>query len=268
MLPGQGQQVRDNRFREGANVIEIDFTGRTVLVTGGSSGIGNGIAHTFRRAGARVLVTGTRPGATDYAGEEGSDLTGLEYQQLDVGDDAAVDAFDPGLDRLDVLVNSVGTVAYKRQEFAMEGWRRVMDVNINGVMHCCTKWHDLIAASDIEGGGSIIIVSSMASFHATRGNPAYSASKGGLRTLTMTLAEAWGRDGIRVNAVAPGFVDTKLTKVTRDNPDLYEGTIRDTPLGRWGTPAEMGGVALFLASPLAAYVTGAMIPVDGGKGLS
>jgi len=249
-------------------MIEIDFSGRQVLVTGGSSGIGNGIAHVFRRAGAKVMVTGTRATAADYDGEEGSDLDGLTYHRLDVGDDDAVAAFQPGLDRLDVLVNCVGTVAYRRQEFEMPTWRRVMDVNLNGVMHCCTKFKDLIAASDLPGGGSMIIVSSMASFHATRGNPAYSASKGGLRTLTMTLAEAWGRHGIRVNAVAPGFVDTKLTKVTRDNPDLYEATIQDTPLGRWGTPEDMGNVALFLASPLSAYITGAMIPVDGGKSLS
>lgn len=249
-------------------MIPIDFSGRTVLVTGGSSGIGNGIAQVFRQAGATVHVTGTRTAAADYDGVDGSVLDGLVYHRLDVGNDAAVDAFDPGFDRLDVLVNSVGTVAYRRREFEMPGWRRVMDVNINGVMHCCTKFKDLVAQSDLPGGGSIINISSMASFHATRGNPAYSASKGGLRTLTMSLAEAWGRDGVRVNAVAPGFVDTKLTKVTRDNPDLYQATLANTPLGRWGTPAEMGTVALFLASPLAAYITGATIPVDGGAGLS
>lgn len=249
-------------------MINFDFSNRTVLVTGGSSGIGNGIARTFLNAGARVIVTGTREKATDYAKGEGSNLDNLEYYQLDVCDYVAVESFDPGVDKLDVLINSVGTVAYKRQEYHMDGWHKVMNVNINGVMHCCVKWHDQIAKSEIRGGGSIIMVSSMASFHATRGNPAYSASKGGLRTLTMTLAEAWGRDGIRVNALAPGFVNTKLTKVTRNNPKLYNDTLRDTPLGRWGTVDDMGGVAIFLASPLAAYITGVTIPVDGGKGLS
>jgi len=238
----------------------IDFSGKTVLVTGGSSGIGNGIARVFRDAGAELHVTGTKPAASDYD----SDMKGMRYYQLDVGDDAAVDAFAPAFARLDVLVNSVGTVAYKQAEFQMPGWRRVMDVNLNGVMHCCTKFRPLLAQSK----GSIVIISSMASFHATRGNPAYSASKGGLRTLTMTLAEAWAKDGIRVNAVAPGFVDTKLTKITRDNPQLYEATLQNTPLRRWGQPEEMGTVALFLASPMASYVTGAMIPVDGGSGLS
>jgi len=249
-------------------MIAIDFTDRTVLVTGGSSGIGNGIARAFRAAGARVVVTGTRASADDYADDEGSDLSGLDYHALDIADDAAVEAFAERLDRIDILVNSVGTVAYRRREFTMPVWRQVVDVNLNGVMHCCTLFKDRIAQSDLAGGGNIIIVSSMASFHATRGNPAYSASKGGLRTLTMSLAEAWGPDGVRVNALAPGFVDTKLTKVTRDNPELYEATLAATPLRRWGTPADMGHVALFLASPLAAFITGATIPVDGGMGLS
>lgn len=238
----------------------IDFSGKTVLVTGGSSGIGNGIAQVFRRAGAEIHVTGTRKSKADYD----SDMEGMRYYQLDIGDDEAVDAFSPDFKRLDTLVNSVGTVAYKKQEFQMPSWRRVMDVNLNGVMHCCTKFQPMLATSK----GSIVIISSMASFHATRGNPAYSASKGGLRTLTMTLAEAWGKDGVRVNAVAPGFVDTKLTKITRDNPALYEATLRNTPLGRWGEPREMGTAALFLASDMASYITGAMIPVDGGSGLS
>lgn len=238
----------------------IDFKGKTVLVTGGSSGIGNGIARVFRDAGAQVHVTGTQAAASDYD----SDMRDMRYYRLDVADDRAVDDFAPDFDRLDVLVNSVGTVAYKQAEFQMAGWRHVMDVNITGVMHCCTKFRPMLAQSK----GSIVIVSSMASFHATRGNPAYSASKGGLRTLTMTLAEAWAKDGIRVNAVAPGFVDTKLTKITRDNPQLYEATLKNTPLGRWGQPEEMGTAALFLASDMASYITGAMIPVDGGAGLS
>ncbi len=239
---------------------QIDFSGKEVLVTGGSSGIGNAIARVFRAAGARLTVTGTRERAQDYD----SDLREMRYFQLDVGDEAAVAAFDPGITRLDTLVNSVGTVAYKRREFEMATWRRVLDVNLSGVMQCCTKFHPALAAA----GGSIVIVSSMASFHAVRGNPAYSASKGALRTLVMTLAEAWARDGIRVNAVAPGYVETKLTRISRDNPAIYERTIADTPLGRWGEPEEMGTAALFLASPMASFITGHTLPVDGGKGLS
>lgn len=244
-------------------MITIDFAGKTVLVTGGSSGIGNGIAHVFRRAGASVHVTGTRQ-ADAYQGQDGSDLGGLSFHRLDIADDEAVAEFAKGFHSLDVLVNSVGTVAYKRKEFEMETFRRIMDVNLNGVMHISTLFHDRLAAAK----GSIIQIASLASFFSTRNNPAYSASKGGLAILTKTLADNWGRDGIRVNAIAPGFVESKLTRVSRDNPKIYEASIRRTPMGRWGTPEDMGNAALFLASPLASFITGQTICVDGGISLS
>ncbi len=243
---------------------EIDFSNKTVLAVGGSSGIGNGIARVFRAHGATVFVCGTRPSAEDYAGEESSDLSGLNYFLLDVADDKKVESFQPPFDKLDVLVLSQGTVMYKRAEFQMENFRRVLDVNLMSVMSCCVKFHDMLAATK----GSIIIIGSGASFHAVFGNPAYSASKGGLLTLTKTLGEAWATDGIRVNGIAPGLIDTKLTKVTRDHPRRYEDSLAQIPLRRWGTPEDMGGVALFLASPLAAYVTGQMIVADGGMSLS
>jgi 3-oxoacyl-[acyl-carrier protein] reductase len=132
------------------------------------------------------------------------------------------------------------------------------------VMACCLKFHDMLAATK----GSIIMIGSGASFHSVMGNPAYSTSKGGMLTLTKTLGEAWARDGIRVNGIAPGLVDTKLTKVTREHPRRYEDSLAEIPLRRWGTPEEMGGIALFLASPLASYITGQMIIADGGMSLS
>ncbi|MDZ4319627.1 MAG: SDR family oxidoreductase, partial [Phenylobacterium sp.] len=113
-------------------------------------------------------------------------------------------------------------------------------------------------------GGALITVSSTAAYHATRGNPAYNASKTGVLGLTRTLAVAWAQDGIRVNGLAPGLVDTKLTKVTTENPDRLAASLRQIPAGRLGTPDDMAGVALFLASPLAAYVYGQTIPCDGG----
>lgn len=242
----------------------LDFHNKTVLVVGGSSGIGNGIARQFRDHGATVFVSGTRPSADDYRDTEGSDLSGLSYFQWDVSDDKTVEELQPPFDRLDVLVASQGTVIYKQGEFKMAGFRHVVNLNLMSVMHCCLKFHDLLATAQ----GAIIIIGSGASFQAVMGNPGYSASKGGLRTLTKTLGEAWARDGIRVNGIAPGLVDTKITKVTREHPKRYEGSLEEIPLRRWGTPEEMGGVALFLASPLSSYVVGQMIIVDGGMSLS
>lgn len=243
---------------------EIDFTNRTVLVVGGSSGIGNGIARVFRDHGAAVFVCGTRPTAADYKDDEGSDLSGLTYFQLDVTDDNAVAALRPPFDRLDVLVLSQGAVIYSQGEFQIPGFRRVIDVNLISVMACCVKFHGMLAATK----GSVIILGSGACFRSTKGNPAYSASKGGVLALTRTLAEAWARDGIRVNGVAPGLVATKMTKVTWDHPRRYQDSVEDIPMHRWGTPEEMGGVALFLASPLASFVTGEMILADGGQSLA
>ncbi|GGC57723.1 SDR family NAD(P)-dependent oxidoreductase [Chelatococcus reniformis] len=239
---------------------ELDYSGKNVLVVGGSSGIGNGIAQAFRARGASVFVWGTRAGAADYSADDGSDLTGLTYARVDVSDFAAIEGHQPPFSKLDVLVLSQGQVIYKRGEFTTDGFRKVVDVNLNSLMACSAKFHDMLAAA----GGSLIIVSSTAAFHSTKGNPAYNASKTGAFGLTRTLGEAWAADGIRVNGIAPGLVDTKMTKVTTANPERLEGALRGIPLGRLGTPQDMAGVALFLASPLAAYVVGQTIPVDGG----
>lgn len=239
---------------------ELDFSGKTVLVVGGSSGIGNGIAHAFKDRGAAVHVWGTRANASDYSAAEGSDMTGLHYARIDVSDFDAIEKYDPPFKSLDVLVLSQGTVIYQRGEFKMDGFQKVMDVNVNSLMACAIKFHPLLAVAK----GSLITVSSTAAFHSTRGNPAYNASKTGAVGLTRTLAEAWAKDGIRVNGIAPGLVDTKLTKVTTENPERLAGSIQGIPMRRLGTPADMAGVALFLASPLASYVLGQTIPVDGG----
>lgn len=238
----------------------LDFTGKTVLVVGGSSGIGNGIAQAFRAHGAAIHVWGTRASAADYKADEGSDMTGLQYTRMDVSDFAAVDAHNPPFTTLDVLVLAQGTVIYRKGEFLMDGFAKVMDVNLNSLMACALKFHDMLAATK----GSLITISSTAAFHSTRGNPAYNASKTGAVGLTRTLAEAWAGDGVRVNGIAPGLVDTKLTKVTTENPERLAASLQRIPLGRLGTPADMAGVALFLASPLSAYVVGQTLPVDGG----
>lgn len=237
----------------------LDFSGKQVLIVGGSSGIGNGMAQAFRARGGNVHVWGTRASAAEYAGEDGSDLEGLHYTRVDVSDPAAIDAA-PDFDQIDVLILCQGAVQYGRAEFERAGWNAVVDVNLNSVMDVARKFHDALAAAN----GSLIVVSSTAAFHASLGNPAYAASKAGAVALVRTLAASWAGDGIRVNGIAPGFVATKMTKVTTDHPKRLAGALAKIPLSRMGEPAEMAGAAMFLASPLASYILGQTLIVDGG----
>lgn len=245
-------------------MMDTDFSGQTVLVIGGSSGIGNGMAQAFRLRGADVHVWGTRARTADYADTDGSDLTGLTYTQLDVSDRAAIDAYTPPFETLDVLICCQGIVRYGREEFTRPGWDAVMDVNITSVMDCANRFHGTLS----RGSGSMIIVSSVSGFQSNRGNPAYAASKAAAVSLTKSLGEAWARDGIRVNGIAPGLVATKMTAVTTDNEERMKAALRAIPLRRAGTPDELAGAAIFLASPLASYIVGETIIVDGGLTLS
>ncbi|WP_426164267.1 SDR family NAD(P)-dependent oxidoreductase [Sandarakinorhabdus sp. DWP1-3-1] len=237
----------------------FDFAGKTVLVTGGSTGIGNAAARGFRDGGARVVVTGTRAAAADYAGEDG-DLSGMTYHRLDQGDRDAVAAFDPGIASLDALVVAGAKVAYRRQEFEIDTFADVLATNLTGPMQLAMRFRSALAAAR----GSIVFIGSVASFRGTIGQPAYSASKGGLLTLTRTLAQALAREGIRVNLVAPGLVRSKMTAITWADADRLAATERQVPLGRIGEPDDIAGAILFLASPLAAYVTGTSLTIDGG----
>lgn len=240
----------------------LDFSGRNVLVVGGSSGIGNGIAQAFRANGATVHVWGTRPTPADYDDQPGSVLAGLSYHCVDVSNADAVEQWSAPFDKLDVLVQCQGIVAYKRAEFEKPGWDRVMSVNLDSLMLIATKFR-----SSLQGGGTMIIVSSISGFQANIGNPAYSASKAGAISLTKVLGKAWAREGIRVNGIAPGLVATKLTSVTTEYPARRAAALGAIPDGREGTPEDMGNAALFLASPLAGYVTGHTLVVDGGLSL-
>lgn len=239
--------------------ITIDLAGKTVLISGGSSGIGLGIAQRFLAAGAIVHVTGTRESIDSY--DHADELTTLSYHQVDVRDDDAVRKLVASLSRLDALVCCAGSVAYGRKEFDMATFREIVDINLSGVMSFCTASHDLLKESE---AGTAVIIGSTSSFIATPGQPAYSSSKGALITLTKSLAEAWARDGIRVNGVAPGFVATKLTARSHEDSAVYESTLKRIPLRRWGDAKEIGDATVYLSSPLASYITGQMLLVDGG----
>lgn len=239
---------------------KLDYSGKTVCIVGGSSGIGNATAQAFRTCGANVHVTGTRAGPDDYDKAQGSDLDGLSYAQVDAADDAAITAYRQTFDRLDALICSQGMVLYKRAEFEPENFAKVIQVNLNSLMTFAGAFHDLLK----QAKGSMIIISSTAAYHATVGNPAYNASKTGAMGLTRTLGKAWAPDGIRVNGIAPGLIATKMTAVTTENPKRREATIRNIPVGRIGDPEDMAGLSLFLASPLAGYIVGQTIIADGG----
>jgi 3-oxoacyl-[acyl-carrier protein] reductase len=239
---------------------DTDFAGRRVLVVGGSSGIGNGIAQGFRARGAQVHVWGTKASPADYDPADGSDLVGLGYTSVDVSNPDAIAAASDPFDGLDVLVLSQGTVVYRRGEFERPGWDRVMQVNLDSLMHCAQKFRKQLGASR----GSIVVISSTSAYRANIGNPAYAASKAGAVSLTRTLGQAFAAENIRVNGIAPGLVDTKLTRVTTRHPERLDGALAQIPLRRLGTPAEIAGAAIFLASPLASYVTGQTLVVDGG----
>ena len=242
------------------SVLPLDFKNKRALVIGGSSGIGNGIAQAFRARGASVSVWGTRAQASDYATEPGSDLTGLTYRAVDVTKVDVVEAAAGDVQPLDVLVLSQGIVLYKRAEFEPAGWRHVVSINLDSLLYCC---HALKQAL-LPRQGVIVIISSVAAYSAMIGNPAYGASKAGAASLIKSLGQAWMREGIRVNGVAPGLVDTKLTKVTTENPKRLQATLNAIPAGRQGTTEDMANATLFLASPYSGYVVGQTLIVDGG----
>lgn len=239
---------------------DLDFSGARVLVVGGSSGIGNAIATAFRDRKARVCITGTRGQPSDYTGE-GIDFDGMVYLPLDVTDGDAIDALELPFEGLSLLVNCQGIVPDMEVDPLDAGqFDRVLSINLASVANLCRRFRDDLAAAK----GSVINIGSGACFVAVPHRPSYSASKGGLLTLTKSLAAAWARDGVRVNGIAPGYVPTRMTTANPENAERHARSVERIPMARWGEPAEIAGVALFLASPLASYVTGQMVAADGG----
>ena len=233
------------------------FTGRSALVTGGTSGIGAAIAAALAACGADVTVTGRQDASV--AQFNAQRLPSQHAVQLDVTDNAAIKALIAGFERLDIVVNSAGLVLRQR-EYEPDAFAEVVDVNLNGSMRVAEAARPLLA----KQGGSIVNIASMLSFFGGAHAPAYSASKGGVVQLTKSLAIRYARENIRVNAIAPGWIVTKLTQAVLEDKARSDSIVRRTPMGRWGQPEEIGGAAVFLCSPAASFITGVTLPVDGG----
>jgi len=229
----------------------FDFTAKSVVVTGGTSGIGHAIASAFSTAGAKVVAAGLP--SNDFS------LPNVETAIVDVADTQAIVSLFEKLPEIHVLVNAAGIIR-REEEFELDVFARVLDVNLTGVMRACAAAHPKLSQSK----GSIVNIASMLSFFGGPRAPAYSASKGGIAQLTRSLAVAWAADGIRVNAVAPGWIATPLTTALQNDTARSDQLLARTPLRRWGLPGDIVGPVLFLCSEEASFMTGAIVTVDGG----
>jgi len=243
----------------------FDLTGRVAVVTGGNGGIGLGMARGLAAAGADVVVAARDTAKAETAIAE---LGGRSaFVPLDVADEtscrAAITETTDRFGRLDILVNNAGTSIRKPPEsYTAAEWHAVLDINLTGAFLCSQSTYPIMKRS---GGGKIINIGSMFALFGSAYAAPYAASKGALVQLTKSLAAAWAADNIQVNAVLPGWIDTELTRdARRQVAGLHERVLARTPAGRWGTPEDLAGIAVFLASAASDFITGAAIPVDGG----
>ena len=243
------------------NQLRFDFDGTSALVTGGTSGIGLAIASAFSGCGADVTVTGTRPDPSQYD----VDLSAFSYRPLEMRDDGAVEGLAGEFDHLDVLVNNAGAnFPDGRDEWDPDGFAASLDLNVEGAMRLTVKLRAALGASAMSGGASVVNLVSMTAFRSTTIVPGYAAAKAALLALTRNLAAHWVADGIRVNAVAPGLIDTPMTAPMQAFPHILESELARAMVGRMGTPAEVAAAVLYLSSESAAFITGSTLAVDGG----
>jgi 2-deoxy-D-gluconate 3-dehydrogenase len=246
----------------------FDLSGRVAIVTGGNGGIGLGIARGLAQAGASIAVAARNAAKSAAAVKElealGAKATAIE---VDVRDEASCRAMvaqaAERLGRVDILVNNAGTNIRKLpQDYALAEWREVLDTNLTSAFLCSQAAYPALVKT---GGGKIISIGSMLSLFGGQLMAPYGASKGGIVQLTKSLASAWAKDNIQVNAVLPGWIDTALTQRARKEiQGLHERVLARTPAGRWGEPGDLSGIAVFLCSKASDFVTGTAIPVDGG----
>lgn len=226
------------------------------LITGGTTGIGFGIATAMLEAGYEVTVTGL----TDEQVAGVPAEPGLSAVKLDVTSARSVAAVVEPFDQLAALINCAGVIFRNYAEYDLEIFQKVIDVNLTGTMRMCVAARPKLAVA----GGAIVNTASMLSYFGGPAIPAYTASKGGVAQLTKALAVAWANEGIRVNAIAPGWIATELTRGLVEDEDRSAVIVNRTPMQRWGEPGDLGGAAVFLCSTAARFITGVILPVDGG----
>lgn len=238
------------------------YTGKRVLITGGTSGIGESLARGFIAAGAEVTICGVAEAEVGAARLDPV-LRTAEAHVLDVRDRTAIETLVGRHDRLDVVINCAGLIR-RGEELDPDVFESVVDVNLNGAMRMCAAARPLLARSK----GCIVNLASMLSFFGGGLVPGYAASKGGVAQMTKSLAIAYAPDGVRVNAIAPGWIATPLTTGLREDPARSRAILDRTPLGRWGAPEDLLGGVLYLCSPVASFVTGTILVIDGGYAVS
>jgi 3-oxoacyl-[acyl-carrier protein] reductase len=242
--------------------VSFDFTGTAALITGGTSGIGHATATLFRDAGAEVTITGTKPAAAEYD----TDLSGMAYRQLHITDHESVDALAQTFTRLDVLVNNAGAnFPGGLDESKPDGFDASVALNLTGPYRLTVALYRALKSSTAAGGASVVNLASMSALRAVPLVPGYGAAKAGIICITRNLAVKWARKGIRVNAVAPGTIDTPMTAPMHAATELVDAELAHIPLHRFGSVGEVAPTVAFLCTEQSSYTSGAVFVVDGAS---